>query len=78
MLVRGLFADKGVERNLGFWIPLALTVALALLGALISNGFYWGFVVVVPLLLIALWDMVQTSHSLRRNYPLSARFPLAI
>ena len=74
MLVRGLFADKGVERNLGFWIPFALTVALALLGALISKGFYWGFVVVVPLLLIALWDMVQTSHSLRRNYPLSARF----
>ena len=74
MLVRGLFADKGVERNLGFWIPFALTVALALLGALISKGFYWGFVVVVPLLLIALWDMVQTTHSLRRNYPLSARF----
>ena len=74
MLVRGLFADKGLERNLGFWIPFALTVALALLGALISKGFYWGFVVVVPLLLIALWDMVQTSHSLRRNYPLSARF----
>mgnify|MGYP004113364199 FL=1 len=48
MLVRGLFADKGVERNLGFWIPFALTVALALLGALISKGFYWGFVVVVP------------------------------
>ena len=49
MLVRGLFADKGLERNLGFWIPFALTVALALLGALISKGFYWGFVVVVPL-----------------------------
>ena len=72
--MRGLIADKGLERNLGLWVPLALTVALAILGLWVHGAFFWGLVVTVPPLLIALWDMVQTTHSLRRNYPLTARF----
>ena len=72
--MRGLIADKGLERNLGLWVPLALTAALAILGLWVHEGFFWGLVVTVPLLLIALWDMVQPNHSLRRNYPLTARF----
>ena len=74
MLVRGLFADKGLARNIGFWVPLALTTAITLLGVLVSQAFFWGLLLVAPLLLIALWDMAQTTHSLRRNYPLTARF----
>ena len=70
MLVRGWFADKDPERNLGFWIPHAFALALAVLGMLVSKHFFWSLVSVAPLLLIALWDMVQTSHLLRRNYPL--------
>ncbi|ALG62382.1 glutamate synthase [Citromicrobium sp. JL31] len=69
-----MFADSGLERNLGFWVPLALTVALVILGLWVHQGFFWGLVVAAPLLLIALWDMVQIDHSLRRNYPLTARF----
>ena len=74
MLVRGLFADNGLERNLGLVIPIALAVAIVVLGMLVSKAFFWALVLVIPLLLIAIWDVVQTAHSLRRNYPLTARF----
>ncbi|MGX7896156.1 FMN-binding glutamate synthase family protein [Tsuneonella sp. HG222] len=33
----------------------------------------WTLLLTVPLLLIALWDLVQRRHTLRRNYPLIAR-----
>ncbi len=52
-------------------IPLGLfvvTVLFALLPVL-----RWGLVLLVPALLVALWDFFQTSHTLRRNYPLLAR-----
>ena len=74
MILRALFADKGLERNLGFWIPLLATAALVALGVWVSPKFYWGLLLFVPLLLIAIYDMVQSSHSLRRNYPLTSRF----
>ncbi|MBD3729857.1 MAG: FMN-binding glutamate synthase family protein [Sphingomonadales bacterium] len=53
----------------------AAPVVLALLSglALLVPHLLWLLLVTVPLLLIALWDMVQTKHSLRRNYPLIAR-----
>ena len=33
----------------------------------------WGLVLLVPALVLALWDFFQTTHTLRRNYPLIAR-----
>jgi glutamate synthase domain-containing protein 2 len=74
MIGTGLFSDKGIERNVGFWIPLLLTALFLVIGFVVSRQFLWGLVLSGPLLLIALWDMVQTTHSLRRNYPLTARF----
>ena len=68
------FADDGIERNLGLLIPLALSIAIVLLGIFVSPAFYWGLALALPLLLLALIDLVQTTHSLRRNYPLTARF----
>jgi glutamate synthase domain-containing protein 2 len=47
---------------------IVLTIALAL-----WRPGRWGLIVVVPLLLLALWDFFQTRHTLRRNYPLLAR-----
>ena len=38
--MRGLIADKGLERNLGLWVPLALTVALAILGLWVHGAFF--------------------------------------
>ena len=56
-------------------VPLFI-LALTLLFLLAPDSFSWlrwGLVVTVPLLAVALWDMVQSRHTLRRNYPLLAR-----
>ncbi len=57
-------------------LPLILlAVTLALLFAPMGISWLrWGLLLVLPVLLaIALWDFVQSRHSLRRNYPLLAR-----
>ena len=46
---------------------LVLSVAFAL-------WWRWGLVVSLPLLAVAAWDFLQREHTLRRNYPLLARF----
>lgn len=53
----------------------AIPVALLFLttGAVVVPAFRPALWLLVPLLVIALWDFVQTRHSLRRNYPLVAR-----
>ncbi len=54
-----------------YFVP-ALLLALTVAAALVHPA-RWALVLLVPLLLIALWDFVQNSHALRRNYPLVAR-----
>ena len=34
----------------------------------------WSFVIVVPLILMGIFDIVQTKHTIRRNFPLLGRF----
>lgn len=56
-------------------LPLAL-VLLSLIFLIVPENvrwLRWGLVVTLPLLALAIWDMIQTRHSLRRNYPLLAR-----
>ncbi|MCA0979322.1 FMN-binding glutamate synthase family protein [Qipengyuania flava] len=74
MAIRSLFGAESLERNLGLWASLLLTILTCVLGALVASGFYWALVLFAPLLAIAVWDLFQTRHSLRRNYPLIARF----
>ena len=59
-----------------FSVPLILLLlsGLLLLLAAGSPGTLWGLAFTVPLLAIAVLDFVQKQHSLRRNYPLIARF----
>jgi glutamate synthase domain-containing protein 2 len=54
-----------------FIVPLGLLAAT--LGSASWRPAGWALWVLVPLLAIALWDFLQTRHSLRRNYPLVAR-----
>ena len=59
-----------------FSVPLILLLlsGLFLLLAAHSPGAFWGLAFTLPLLAIAVLDFVQKQHSLRRNYPLIARF----
>ena len=57
-------------------VPLILllsSIFFLLAGIRCANAL-WGLAVTIPLFATALLDFVQTQHSLRRNYPLIARF----
>ena len=54
-----------------YLVPLAvvaLTCACFLIEAL-----HWALVILLPVMALTLWDFLQGSHALRRNYPLIAR-----
>ena len=55
----------------GYVVPtlIGLAVAFLGLGSCVAPGFYWGLLLVGPLLLLALYDRIQQRHSLLRNYP---------
>ena len=57
-----------------FLTPIVL-LALALILGFLAQQYslaFWLLLPVIALLLIAGWDLVQTKHSLRRNYPVIA------
>ncbi len=61
-------------RYVAFWAVLLATAALVVLGVKLSTAFLWPLIVLAPLSLLGIWDVVQTKHSLLRNYPLLAHF----
>jgi len=74
-VVTALFRDHALRRNLVIWIGLAL-VAVGIAGAVLSGAMAWLLLAALASLglVLAVIDLVQTEHSLRRNFPLSARF----
>tara|TARA_R110002124_G_scaffold184888_3_gene352321 strand:+ start:140 stop:1786 length:1647 start_codon:yes stop_codon:yes gene_type:complete len=60
-------------RSLVPFILLLSSIFFLLAGIRFTNAL-WGLAVTIPLFATALLDFVQTRHSLRRNYPLIARF----
>ena len=69
-----LFTDHPLGRNLFMWLSLG---GIAGSASLAWQGLGWGFVglsVSMTVLLVGFLDMAQAEHSLRRTYPISARF----
>ena len=54
------------------WIVFPVLIAAIAL-ALWWAPARWSLLIWTPLLLVALYDVMQSHHSLRRNYPLIAR-----
>ncbi len=53
----------------------AVIVSIALLSlSLFSMYWLWAFVVVAPIILLGIYDMFQTKHSIRRLYPVLGHF----
>ncbi|MDP9086504.1 MAG: glutamate synthase-related protein, partial [Pseudomonadota bacterium] len=71
-ILDALTGQKAIERNAVLYLALAGIVITAL-AALAHPQILWLFLLFIPLLVIALADLIQTHHSLRRNYPVSAR-----
>ncbi|EIZ78030.1 Ferredoxin-dependent glutamate synthase [Novosphingobium sp. Rr 2-17] len=68
-----LTRDSALSRNILLLAGLAGTVG-ALAIAPRHPDALWTLLVFVPILVLALIDLFQPHHSLRRNYPASARF----
>ena len=64
----------GAMRYIPFLAVIVLTVILAGLGVAKTPHFLWPLALLVPLLLVGVWDLTQRDHSLRRLYPISAHF----
>jgi len=57
-------------RSVVFYLVVALTVLSAWAAWAIDPNYGWVLVATVPLTVLGVHDLVQTSHSLLRNYPL--------
>ncbi len=68
-----LFRDQALARNALLLIGLFGTLAVVAAG-IHHPHLLWLLLFTVPLLAVALVDLIQPHHSLRRNYPASARF----
>jgi len=53
-----------------YYATLALSLALLGLGVFLNAHFLWPFLIVAAFGLLGTWDMVQTRHSVLRNYPI--------
>lgn len=71
---QSLFGKDSLQRNLGLWFALGLLTLVLWLGLEKVRWVLWGLLIALPLTVLAIWDLFQTRHSLRRNYPLAAQF----
>ena len=55
-----------------YYAPLALSLASLALGVGVNGHFFWLLPVTAPLGLLGTWDLIQTRHSVLRNYPILA------
>lgn len=56
-----------------FLIGSAVAVLLVLILGFTRPGLFWLYILVLPLVAVGVHDMLQTRHSLRRNFPLISR-----
>ena len=61
-----------MRQNFIVFTIISITLIAAL--SMISHVWLWAFVVLGPIILIGLYDIIQTKHSIRRLYPLFGRF----
>jgi len=59
-------------RYSAFILTIILSLLCLILGIAVDDDFYWPLLVLIPLALLGTWDLVQTRHSITRNYPIIA------
>ncbi|MDB5121684.1 MAG: glutamate synthase [Sphingobacteriales bacterium] len=56
------------------FIVLAVTVSIVIIaGGIYRSSFLWAAIVFVPLIIMGVYDMIQTKHSIMRNFPVVGR-----
>lgn len=60
------------------WLAIALAVIAAVLGLLSSPWWFLAELALVPLVILGVWDLTQTRHSILRNFPILGHFRFLI
>ncbi|WP_235296675.1 FMN-binding glutamate synthase family protein [Portibacter marinus] len=60
-------------RQIFIWTSVTLTILVIVLAVLVNEHFYYAFLCIGPLILLGVYDMLQTKHALMRNFPLVGR-----
>lgn len=60
-------------RKLFLWISISLIIAFSTAAYFLSSYFLWPLAIIVALFLWGVYDMIQTKHTLMRNFPLLGR-----
>ena len=57
------------------FVIISIVLVLAILGiSLFWGGILWAFIIVIPLIILGIYDMTQTKHAIRRNFPVIGNF----
>jgi glutamate synthase domain-containing protein 2 len=57
-------------RNLIVFIVVFMNAIILRNGFTINNTWYWGLLITVPMLVVAIIDITQRKHAIIRNFPL--------
>ncbi|WP_179333463.1 FMN-binding glutamate synthase family protein [Winogradskyella costae] len=58
-----------------YFIIVSIILTLAIIGiAFVWQPILWVFLLIGPLIIMGVFDILQTSHTIRRNFPLIGRF----
>ncbi|MFT6408132.1 MAG: glutamate synthase domain-containing protein 2 [Arenicella sp.] len=57
-----------------FLVTAVITTAVLISLSLVSSKWLWAFIVVGPVVLLGIYDMLQSKHSIRRLYPVLGHF----
>ncbi len=60
-------------RNLFIGISLILIAGLGAAGYFVHQAFWWVLALFLPLIFMGFYDVIQTKHTIRKNYPLLGR-----
>ncbi|MBR2123735.1 MAG: FMN-binding glutamate synthase family protein [Acetobacter sp.] len=72
-LITALCTDRSWARNVLLWLSVLGTLVVLCAGVWCPL-LLWFLIITVPVLCLSIIDLFQTKHSLRRNFPASARF----
>ncbi|TXE07719.1 FMN-binding glutamate synthase family protein [Gelidibacter salicanalis] len=57
------------------FILISIIVTVVIIGiSLVWSPILWAFILVIPLIMLGVFDIFQKSHTIRRNFPLIGRF----
>ncbi|AYF44529.1 glutamate synthase domain protein [Halobacteriovorax sp. BALOs_7] len=69
------YLGRGISpRKLFWWFFFVTNIATVFAGEFFNDFFYYQYLVLVPIYLLGFYDLFQSEHTLKSNYPVVGRF----